>query len=130
MDNNKKTRWSSQHKDGEWICLDLGKPTLIKSVRLHFEQAYATRYQLERGNSIDGPWNMVKYEQNSKGGIEEIQNLKIVTQFVRLKAIERATAYGMSLYEFEVRGTQAKSCMKPCDYRVRNTQDASCYMNP
>jgi len=40
IDGNLGTRWSSQFRDPQWICIDFGNIISIKGVTLRWEAAY------------------------------------------------------------------------------------------
>jgi endoglucanase Acf2 len=99
-DGDLATRWSSDFTDDEQLTIDLGAPQQIESVKLHWEEAHATVYALEV--SSDGSsWTSQFTVSNSQGGIEE-HVLATTARYVRMQGIQRATAWGYSLYEFEV----------------------------
>jgi hypothetical protein len=110
IDGDMSTRWSSKFNDGEWFAVDLGKPTLVYSVWLFWERAYAGSYELQTANSLDGPWTQLVLESESDGETDILDGLHVVTQYMRLLSLDRATRYGNSLWEFEVRGTQEEVC--------------------
>jgi hypothetical protein len=113
IDNDYSTRWSSEFRDGESITVDLGELTLVYSVWLFWERAYAGSYQLQTGDSLVGPWTMIVEIDDSDGEVDILDGLDVVTQYVRLLSTDRATRYGNSLWEFEVRGTQEEGCAGP-----------------
>jgi hypothetical protein len=120
IDGDRSTRWSSEFEDDEWLTVDLGEMTLVYSVWLFWERAYAGSYNLEAGHSESGPWTTIFETTESDGDVDIIQDLGeghgVQTQYLRLLSTSRATRYGNSLWEFEVRGTQDNSCfptMKP-----------------
>jgi hypothetical protein len=112
IDGDFSTRWSSQFQDNEWLALDLGALTRVESVLLYWERAYATSYKLQTGESLNGPWTTVGTIEDSDGELDIVENLDVVTQYMRLLSEERATRYGNSLYEFQVRGSQDPRCIK------------------
>jgi mannan endo-1,4-beta-mannosidase len=116
VDGNPETRWSSTHDDiewldGEWIALDLGAPTLISSVKLHWERSYASSYDLQVADSLSGPWRTIVGITDSDGGLDVHVGLDEVARYVRLLCLVRVptrnrflTLYGCSVWEFEVFG--------------------------
>jgi hypothetical protein len=91
--------------------VDLGEPMRISSVWLHWERAYARKYQLQA--KVDDEWTEIVIEEDSDGEVDvpDVHDKDKETQFVRLQCIERARGYGNSLFKFEVRGTPA-ACYK------------------
>lgn len=82
--------------------MDLGAPAEIARVRLNWEAAYATAYQLQVSN--DGAsWTTALDVTDGHGGVDE-RSLSASGRYVRMQGQKRATPYGYSLYEFEVYG--------------------------
>ncbi|GAA1870881.1 discoidin domain-containing protein [Myceligenerans crystallogenes] len=103
VDGDPGTRWSSGWADDQWISVDLGSVQQIGGVTLDWEAAYASGYRIEV--SDDGAaWSTVYSTTSSTGGDE---NLAVTGtgRHVRLTATQRATQYGVSLWEFQVFGT-------------------------
>jgi parallel beta-helix repeat protein len=96
------TRWSSTFSDPQWIYVDLGANYTINRVVLNWEAAYATAYQIQVSNDAT-TWTNIYSTTTGNGGIDDL----IVSgtgRYVRMNGTARATAYGYSLYEFEVYG--------------------------
>ncbi len=101
VDGNMATRWSSAYRDGEWITVKLDSVRVINRVVLYWEVAYASEYQLQV--STDSlTWTTVHHELNGAGGEEEVSFVPVHARYVRLLGANRATEYGISLYEFEI----------------------------
>jgi hypothetical protein len=102
VDGNPATRWSSSFSDPQWITIDLGSPAEITKVRLNWEAAYATAYEIEV--SSDGSsWTTAKTVTDGDGGIDEF-DVSATGRYVRMRGTKRGTPYGYSLWEFEVYG--------------------------
>lgn len=101
VDDNPKTSWSSAWSDPQWIAINLGSPDAhIDQVELQWTASYALAYQLQISN--DGlQWTTVYTQSHGKGNTEII-NLSAQGQYIRMYGIQRATAYGYSLWGFEV----------------------------
>ena len=104
-DGKMDTRWGSAHKDNEWVEIDLGACYLLENVRLVWETAYATSYDLMlSGDAVD--YETVYAATGAKGGTQTItlpEGSK--GQYLRLLCKTRSTGYGSSLYEIEVYGS-------------------------
>ncbi len=101
VDGDPSTRWSSEFSDPQWIAIDLGQPTRISRVELHWEAAYAQAYAIEV--STDGKnWQKVFSTEQGKGGIETARFASVEARYVRLMGTRRATQFGYSLWEFRV----------------------------
>jgi F5/8 type C domain-containing protein/cell wall-active antibiotic response 4TMS protein YvqF len=100
VDGNPKTRWSSAFRDPQWLAVDLGAEAAVGRVRLEWEDAYATQYDLQV--SRDGKdWTTVRHVTDGHGGTEE-QELGTTARYVRLLGTRRSTPYGFSLWEMQV----------------------------
>lgn len=101
-DGNYYSRWASQHRDPQWIMLDLGKPKTFSCIVLFWENAYSTDYKLEI--SDDGKtWKTIHVQKNGQGKIEDIYLKKNVTaRYFRVYSEKRATGYGVSLHEIQL----------------------------
>ncbi|MEU3985124.1 beta-1,3-glucanase family protein [Streptomyces sp. NPDC026672] len=102
VDGDPGTRWSSAFADTQWLQVDLGSVQQISGVTLNWEAAYARSFRIQ--TSADGQnWTDVYSTTTATGGN---QNLTVSGsgRYVRLYATQRATPYGYSLWEFEVRG--------------------------
>ncbi|WP_239151542.1 discoidin domain-containing protein [Virgisporangium aliadipatigenens] len=111
LDGRTTTRWASLNSDPQWISVDLGGPAQITGVTLNWETAYATAYRLEVSN--DGTnWSSVYSTTTGRGGVE---NLAVTGsgRYLRMYGTARATGYGYSLWELEVRGTVDTSANTP-----------------
>lgn len=103
VDANPDTRWASGWTDFESITLDLGRIFNIDEVILSWERAYGKQYFIE--TSLDNiKWTRIYGESNGDGNIDAISNLNSIGRYIRMKGEKRGTAYGYSLYDFQVRG--------------------------
>ncbi|MEX0721322.1 MAG: discoidin domain-containing protein [Balneolaceae bacterium] len=104
VDGDFNTRWSSAWDDDEWIYVDLGETHDIHTVELDWEAAFAEKYTIDI--SFDGQnWEPVFTEEDGNGGADSVGfESPHATKFVRMHGITRATTFGFSLYEIEVRG--------------------------
>src|SRR5262245_41370387 len=111
VDGDRDTRWSSAFRDDQWIEVDLGAPADITRVKLVWERAFATHYQIQV--SSDGThWTTAKDVTDSKGETEE-HDLTATGRYVRIQGLKRATPWGISLYEVEVYGQEPSPGIAP-----------------
>src|SRR5262249_57167640 len=100
FDGNPKTRWSSAFHDPQWLAVDLGAEASLGRVRLNWETAHATEYDLQV--SSDGhDWTTVRHVTGGPGGIED-QDLGATARYVRVLGRRRSTPWGYSLWEMQV----------------------------
>ena len=107
VDGDLNSRWSSRHQDNEWIVVDIGDCYQLTTVKLYWEAAYATDFDVEV--SEDGEqYTIAKSITGAEGGVQTIDIRKgggaVEAQFVRIYCKKRNTGYGSSLWELEVYG--------------------------
>ena len=104
VDGDPQTRWSSQYSDPQWISVDLGAIYTINRVRLNWETAYGTAYQIQVSDD-DTSWTTIYSTTTGDGGIDDLTNLSGSGRYIRMYGTQRGTQWGYSLWEFEVYGT-------------------------
>ncbi|WTL15442.1 discoidin domain-containing protein [Kribbella sp. NBC_01505] len=104
VDGVATTRWASvEGADPQWIQVDLGASANLTRVKLNWEAAYGKAYQVQL--SADGTnWSNAFTTTTGNGGTDEIP-VTGTARYVRINGTARGTAYGYSLFEFEVYGT-------------------------
>ncbi|WP_440089767.1 carbohydrate-binding protein [Streptosporangium sp. LJ11] len=104
VDASATTRWSSAFSDPQWIQVDLGATYTINRVRLVWEAAYASAYQIQ--TSPNGTtWTNARSVTGGNGGEDNNTGLSASTRYVRIHGTTRGSAYGYSLFSFEVYGS-------------------------
>ena len=106
VDGSSSTRWSSTFNDAEWIYVDLEGLYTINRVVLNWETAFGSQYQIQVSNDAV-TWNTVFTESAGNGATDDISLQSTDARYVRMNGVNRATAYGYSLWEFEVYGVVA-----------------------
>jgi type 1 glutamine amidotransferase len=103
VDSSATTRWSSAFSDPQWIRVDLGATATISRVRMVWEAAYGSAYQIQ--TSGDGnTWTTVRSVTGGNGGEDDITGLNAQARFVRVYGTTRGTPWGYSLFNLEVYG--------------------------
>ncbi|MFK4084811.1 discoidin domain-containing protein [Kribbella sp. NPDC020789] len=104
VDGSLSTRWASREgTDPEWIQVDLGTAASLSRVKLNWDAAYGKAYQVQL--SADGTnWSTAYSTTTGDGGLDDIP-ISRTARYVRINGTARGTAYGYSLFEFEVYGT-------------------------
>lgn len=110
VDGSDTTRWSSidvSRPTTDWnnasVTVDLGASYNLKSVRLVWEAAYASRFQLQL--SQDGQTFTTVYDGAAPGPGEQYVNIEGTGRYLRMQGVTPATQYGYSLYALEAWGT-------------------------
>jgi endoglucanase Acf2 len=105
VDGNATTRWSSKWTPTEYLQVDLQNTYTLSNMVLRWENAYATKYNIQ--TSTDGTTWTTRVTQNAGvGGAENISMTGISARYIKLNCTERFfTAYGYSLFELEAYAT-------------------------
>jgi hypothetical protein len=104
VDGNGASRWASAYSDAQWIYQDLGGLFTVSRVKLSWEAAYGRDYELQ--TSSDGnAWTTIKSVTGGDGGVDEYSGLNQQARYVRMNGKKRGTAWGYSLWEFQVYGS-------------------------
>ena len=103
VDGNAGTRWASAASDPQWLQVDLGSSLTVCGVTLQWEAAYARSFQVQ--TSADGStWTTVYSTTTGTGGTQTL-TVNGTGRYVRVNGTTRATTFGYSLWEFQVRTT-------------------------
>ncbi|HEY2672532.1 MAG TPA: discoidin domain-containing protein [Rugosimonospora sp.] len=103
VDGNTGTRWSSAFSDPQWLQVDLGATATIDQVVLNWEAAYAKSFQIQVSADATN-WTTIYSTTTGAGGTQTL-NVTGTGRYVRMYGTVRATAYGYSLWEFQVYGS-------------------------
>ncbi|MBO6015662.1 MAG: discoidin domain-containing protein [Lachnospiraceae bacterium] len=106
VDANGNTRWSSSYADNQNFVVDLGSNYTVSSVKIAWEAAYASQYQIQVSTDRN-TWTTVYENYNAKGGTQTINFSARSARYVKVYCIKRATSYGFSFYEMEVYGSDS-----------------------
>ncbi|MGW6792689.1 discoidin domain-containing protein [Streptomyces chartreusis] len=94
------TRWASDWSDPQWIRVDLGALTPIRTLQLVWDPAYAKSYEVQV--SDDGTtWRTVHSTTTGNGDVDTI-DVAASARHVRLHLTARGTGWGYSLHEFGI----------------------------
>ena len=122
VDGDLTSRWSSRHQDNEWLAVDLEECYQLTSVKLYWEAAYATAYDIELSDDGEN-YRVVKAVTGAQGGVQtvdiRVQGQAVPARWVRIYCKARSTGYGSSLWEIEVYG---EALCKPLDTAIELQQ--------
>lgn len=97
-DSDSRTRWASDVGDNQWLLFDLGEPSEIAGVQVHWEEAYALDYEvLGSTNKVD--WRVLKHTRRGVGDVEVNRFDPVEVRYIKLALIRPATEWGFSIYE-------------------------------
>ncbi|WP_078859872.1 family 20 glycosylhydrolase [Streptomyces sp. NRRL F-2747] len=102
-DGDPGTRWSSAYADPQWLQVDLGSGQAVSRVVLRWEAAYGKAFRIQLSDDA-ATWRTVYSTTTGAGGVQELTGLSGSGRYIRVYGTARGTAYGYSLYEFEVYG--------------------------
>ena len=105
VDGDGNTRWSSLAADDQWWMVDLGLARQVSAVEIDWESAYASSYEIL--TSLDGV-NFSSAQQVSllAPGTHRASFAPRAARYVRVRALQRGTIYGVSFWEARVLGPQ------------------------
>ncbi|WP_119580000.1 discoidin domain-containing protein [Streptomyces europaeiscabiei] len=103
VDGNTGTRWSSAFGDPQWLSVDLGTTSTISQVVLRWESAYGRAFQIQTSDNGTS-WTTIHSTTTSTGGVQTL-DVDGNGRYVRIHGTRRGTAYGYSLWEFQVYGS-------------------------
>jgi len=109
FDDDGTTRWSSgqwmQGSSSAWISVDLGAISAIRDVRLAWEAAFASSYDIQV--SVDGKtWTTLKAVRDGAAGPAYFADLGGVGRYVRVLCNQTGPVHNnYSLYDFNVYGS-------------------------
>jgi CxxC motif-containing protein (DUF1111 family) len=101
VDGSTTTRWSSAFSDPQWIYVDLSATQSICHVKLNWEAAYGKSYQIQTSPDATN-WTTIYSTTTGDGGIDDLINLTGSGRYVRMNGTVRGSAFGYSLWEFEI----------------------------
>jgi hypothetical protein len=102
-DGNTGTRWSSAFSDPQWIQVDLGSTASVSQVVLNWEAAFGKSFQIQTSPDA-ATWTTIFSTTTGTGGVQTL-NVTGTGRFVRMNGTARGTAFGYSLWEFQVFGS-------------------------
>jgi beta-galactosidase len=125
VDGDLTTRWSSAFTDNQWLEVDLGSPMTINKVVIYWENAYGKAYDIQVSKD-EQTWTTVATQNAGKGGVETLTFPSVLNRYIRLLGITRATAYGYSLFEFQVYGADVPAILtQPANQTVKSGSTAT-----
>ena len=123
VDGDPGTRWSSLAADPQWLQVDLGGSHTLNQVVLQWEAAYARAFTIQA--SADGnQWSTVYSTTAGAGGTQTLA-ISGTGRYVRLNTTQRATQWGVSLWEFQVFGDGTAQVCGTANAALRQPASAS-----
>ncbi|MBN1766623.1 MAG: glycoside hydrolase family 3 C-terminal domain-containing protein [Sedimentisphaerales bacterium] len=116
LDNNFYTRWSSDWADNQWIQIDMGETRTFFGLKIYWETAYASQYQIQVSNNASN-WTSVYSTSSGTGGYPD--DISFGTQsarYIRIYCNLRATPWGNSIWEIVLKSDD--NCMYRDDFET------------
>ena len=102
--NTTSSRWASAYSGNQWIRVDLGANYNINRVKLTWEAAYATAYQIQISTNGNN-WTTLHSVTGNNALINDQTGLTGMGRYVRIYGTQKALPqWGFSLFELEVYG--------------------------
>lgn len=101
IDQDDKTRWSSQFNDDESFIIELKEDASISGLKILWEYAFAKSYQIWVSKDHIN-WNKVFETQQGDGNTDYVYFDSIKTKYIKFQGIQRATSWGYSIFEVEI----------------------------
>ena len=128
VDGNSNTRWSSVFQDQQYFFIDLQKRYDICNVHVAWETALGKDFQIQLSDDSTHWVTVADITNNTL--FSNLIPVKATARYVRLYGITRGTAYGFSIYEFEIFGQlSAIQCVSPNQFSVSNIYENSATLN-
>ncbi|MBQ2642880.1 MAG: discoidin domain-containing protein [Eubacterium sp.] len=102
VDGTSNTHWQAEANDNEWIYVDLGSVQTINTVKINWEAAFPSEYEIQVSTDVED-WTTVSEENGKAGYVTSIFDA-VSARYVKMKGIKRATVYGYNIFEMEVYG--------------------------
>lgn len=102
VDGKAITRWESEWKDNQWLQIEFEAPVELYGMEIKWETASAYLYKIL--GSVDGANWKTFAEINDGNEGEDIKinfKDKMACKFVKIECLNRATAWGFSIWEIE-----------------------------
>lgn len=127
VDGDEQVRWGSRHTDSEWLVLDLGEECLVSRIDILWEAAFASKYDIQLAPDgaaletmtvdyggqqtqitvpAENAWTTALSETASGAG-HRASVINASGRYIRIKGVERGSAYGYSIYEINVYGLRS-----------------------
>jgi hypothetical protein len=112
IDGSTTTRWESATNDPQWLYFDLGSRKALRQLRIDWETASASTYQIEVSDDASA-WSPIL----TRTGLGAVQHRIDDTfgifgagRYVRILGTQRSTPYGYSIWEIRASGDANPGC--------------------
>ena len=101
-DGKEDTRWESNFAAQPWLIVDLGETQSVGRVIMRWENGvHAHIYKLQASDDAV-VWRDAYYQQDGKGGVEDVTFPAVTTRYLKMFCQEKATTIGISMRAFEI----------------------------
>ncbi len=102
VDGSLGSHWQANANNDEWIYVDLGATMAINTVKINWEAAFPSKYEIQVSTDKNS-WETVAVETGRVGYVTSIFEA-VNARYVRMQGVKRATQYGYNMFEMEVYG--------------------------
>ncbi len=111
VDGDISSRWESAHGEGiKTLTVDLGAELEFSRIEILWEAAYAVEYNIQISFDNKVYTDIIKVSDNTSTQNSFLSGDFLAAakaRYVRLECAQRKTAYGYSIYEFEIFGKES-----------------------
>jgi beta-glucosidase len=100
-----QARWIAGRGEEQWLQFEFEEPTLVQSVRINWENAFASDYQVEL-QSPTGQWQQIFKALDLKkiNRAPIILKQGVLSKSLRINMYKKATQHAYSIYDVKVNG--------------------------
>ncbi len=80
------TRWSSAFADPQWLYVDYGSTVVFNEVKITWQTAYSTNYDVQVSGSTNGPWTTVYTKPIQRRRRRHDESFRVRSLLARLHA--------------------------------------------
>ena len=120
FDGDESTRWASAPKGNANLTIDFGQRVAFEQLTISWEAAYSSSYEVQVSN--DGQsWATIFNQTDGKGGVEDIETLNGVGQFVRFKCLASKQYQHISIWEVNFHSPKIEAILQTiCERSARS----------
>ncbi|MDP8243935.1 MAG: discoidin domain-containing protein [Candidatus Hinthialibacter antarcticus] len=115
IDGDESTRWASAPRGNANLTIDFGQSVSFEQMTIFWEAAFSSSYEIQV--SDDGQsWTTIFRQTDGKGGVEEIEALNGVGQFVRFNCLASKQYPLISIWEIDFHNPKIEAILQSiCD---------------
>ncbi len=104
FDGSETTRWESAMSDQHWLLADMGAVHQISDILIKWETASAKDYTIDLSADKSNWQTIFTAKDKGVGARNDVIDTTASGRYIRMKATQRTSAYGYSIFEMVVHG--------------------------